>query len=172
MLLMGTFENACRPDVQEDFNLGCYAGGLTYPQGNEAPTVPPATSGGFAQAQVRLLLSYDFLFNPKMSVGLRAGYALLGAPTDFVPIHAEARFTYWFLGNDQPGLRPYVHAGGGYADVQGMVVRPGVVTCNPPGSQNCETWDIQIYQRTGPFFGMIGGGAVYAFSKNMGLQLN
>lgn len=169
-LLMGTFENACRPDVQDEFNLGCYALGDKYPLYNdEAPTVPPGTAGGFAPAQIRLLLSYDFAFHPKMSVGLRAGYALLGSPMDFVPIHAEARFGYWFLGNDQPGLRPYVHVGGGYAQVDGLVVRPGVESCRPQG---CENLDINIYQRTGPFFGMLGGGAVYAFSRSLGVQLN
>lgn len=170
MLLMGTFQNACVESVQDEFNLHCYAAGDTYPyHADEAPTVQPGTQGGFAPAQVRLMLSYEYTFHPKMSAGLRAGYAVTGPPASFIPINVEARFSYYFLGNDAPGFRPYAHAGAGYADVQGLVVRPDVQSCRANGQ--CETLDISVYQRTGPFFVTAGAGFVYTFGR-IGVQAN
>jgi hypothetical protein len=169
-MMMGSFKDACALDVQDRNNLACYALGDSYPLEGESPQVPPGTSGGFAPAQIRALLSYELMLGDKMSLGLRAGYAFNGPPKSFLPVHAEGRFSYYFLGNDKPGLRPYAHLGGGLADVQGLVTKNNVTSCFAPG--DCSDLNIKIYQQSGPVFVTAGGGAVFAFSDRLGLQLN
>src|SRR5690606_2024040 len=91
-------------------------------------------------------------------------------PTDFLPVHLEGRFAYYFSPLTQKGLRPYVHGGAGLADVHGLVTKSNVESCFPNGA--CDDVNIKIYQRSGPAFVTLGGGAVYAFTRNMGLQAN
>lgn len=171
-MMMGSFRDACALDVQDRNNLACYAAGDVYPFfDGEQPQVPPGTSGGFAPAQIRALLSYELMLGEKMSLGLRAGYAFNGPPKSFLPVHAEGRFSYYFLGNSKPGLRPYGHLGAGLADVQGLVLKKDVTTCTN-GVCEPEPVDIRIYQQSGPVFVTAGGGAVFAFSNRLGLQLN
>jgi hypothetical protein len=159
------------------------------------------------------LLSYDRVLLPNITVGARAGYAIGGGPAPeggaaFLPIHAELRGAYWFGSNPfgSKGLRPYVHAGGGMAQVDAKL-DVTVLDCNgiaapPPGDPTdptlpgvevdirdddprvgpCldRTGDSRIhlqrtldaYKKLGQGFATIGGGAVYAFAENMGVQLN
>lgn len=174
LLMMGNFRNACDPAVQDRSNVSCYALGDPYPLPgvNESPEIPPSVKSGFTPAQIRVLLSYEFLFNSKMSVGLRAGYALQGAPEDFLPVHAEARFSYYFLGNEGAGFHPYVHAGGGLGDVHGLVLKKDVVTCVDGVCDQANPLDIKIYQNSGPVFGTVGAGALWRFTEKVGLKLN
>jgi hypothetical protein len=80
--------------------------------------------GGLALATTRFLLSYDFAFHRQFTAGARAGFAIRGSPdkdTPFLPLHVEARLTFWILDLTQKGFRPYVSLGGGLAQVDTKV---------------------------------------------------
>jgi len=108
----------------------------------------------------------------------------------FLPYHLEARISHWFgSGVAKPGARFYVHAGGGLAQVDAKVETP-VKDCGlyaPRGSPEyaaCAGGQIpasdpalrevklDAWKKLGKVFGTVGGGAVYAFSEGLGLQLN
>src|SRR5512142_2667523 len=89
---------------------------------------------GAALATLRFLLSLDYALTPNITVGGRAGYAARGGPpsikytdgvpqksTSFFPFHVEVRAAYWFRPLSMPGLHPYIHIGGGMAQVDGKV---------------------------------------------------
>jgi hypothetical protein len=109
----------------------------------------------------------------------------------FLPFHAELRVSYWFgqgaLG--KKGLRPYVFGGGGMAQVDAKV-QVTVYDCSsldvngkPPGA-GCETaakgFDqasltqkrIDAWKKLGQGFVAAGGGAVFAFTPQLGVQAN
>lgn len=70
----------------------------------------------------RVLLSYERVLSERLSLGARLGYAFGGGPTtvtgeSFLPLHAEGRLSYWLIPTSAEGLRPYVHLGGGIAQV-------------------------------------------------------
>ncbi|HMR10707.1 MAG TPA: hypothetical protein PKA88_33245, partial [Polyangiaceae bacterium] len=124
------------------------------------------------------------------------GFAIGGGPAaggnkdvKFLPIHGELRGSYWF--GKEPfskvGLRPYIHAGGGVAQVDAKL--PVTVRDCADGQKNpdtssgkyvaCRTGNAQgapleldAYKKLGQSFVTIGGGAMYALSPNSGLQLN
>lgn len=177
VLQIGNFSRPCDPDVENQ--VSCFAFGEPYPSliGTdnvlERPTVAPRLVSGFAPAQIRALLSYEFMFHDNMSVGVRAGFAFQGAPKDFLPVHAEARFSYYFLGNTGTGFHPYAHAGGGLADVQGLVQKNNVESCRQDGAgQICDTLNIKMYQKSGPIFATVGAGALWNFTPRLGLKIN
>ncbi len=91
-------------------------------------------NSGIAMATVRALLSLDYALTPNVTIGGRAGMAFHGGPpsikytggvpsqtTTFLPVHIEARGTYWFKALSMPGIHPYIHVGGGMAQVDGKV---------------------------------------------------
>jgi hypothetical protein len=84
----------------------------------------------------------------------------------FLPFHVEARFSYWFGKNAlaRKGLRPYLHAGGGMAQVDARVV---VRAQDKYGRTDVDAW-----KKLGQGFVTLGGGLVYAFTPSLGLQLN
>lgn len=172
LMAMGSFKDACARDVQDRNNLACYALGVPYPAfEGEHPEVPPGTDAGFAPAQIRALLGYELMLGDKLSFGVRAGWSFNGPPKDFLPVYAEGRLSYYFLGNTQPRFRPYAHVGGGLADLQGLVTQPNVVNCQSPGVCD-EEFNIKIYQKSGPVFVTVGGGGVIGLTDALGLQLN
>jgi hypothetical protein len=156
------------------------------------------------------LVSFDRALTRNITLGLRAGFAFSGGPpagkndtsagTAFLPLHAEARLSYWFgqspLG--RKGFRPYVHIGGGVAQVDAKVKEPinDCTSGNLPkddGSQTaprylCSTGQagnynpadpaqvppmtLDAWKKLGQAFVTGGGGVVYAFKENMGVQLN
>ncbi len=102
---------------------------------------PPGYAGnvnsGVKLATVRALLSVDYALTPNVTVGGRVGMAFNGGPpsikynngvpsqtTKFFPIHAEARAAYWFKALSVKGFHPYIHIGGGVAQVDGKVTVP------------------------------------------------
>lgn len=91
-------------------------------------------NSGVALATVRALLSLDYALTPNATIGGRAGMAFHGGPpsikytagvpsqtTSFLPVHAELRAAYWFKALSIPGIHPYIHVGGGLAQVDGKV---------------------------------------------------
>jgi hypothetical protein len=153
---------------------------------------------GFGGATMRILASFDRqLLVPNLTLGIRAGFAFNGSPTSnngtsFLPIHGEARAQYFF-GKDplaKKGLRPYVHAGGGVAQVDAKLPVTAVDCAGAPGDngprratqaefEQCMDRnaagvkvDLDAYKRLGQGFATIGGGAVFAITPRFGLQLN
>ncbi len=130
----------------------------------------------FALGTMRALVGYDRLLAPNMLLGARIGYAFYGGgpavgATKFQPLHAEARFTY-YIGKgvmSRPGVRPYVYAGGGMAQVDGKV--PGVPVSNddPTASKGIT---VDAYRKMGTTFAGAGGGIVYAINKKGGVILD
>jgi hypothetical protein len=100
--------------------------GAQYPAGHYGEPYPGSgIATGAALATTRFLASYDFAFTEHLTAGVRAGFAIGGGPpageTSFLPLHLEVRGTYWITSLANAGLRPYVHAGGGVAQVDAKV---------------------------------------------------
>jgi hypothetical protein len=118
-----------------------------------------------------------------------------------MPLHAEGRLSYWFLGLADRPFRPYVHLGGGLAqvDVKAKVVpkdcTPDQGGAAPRGDQptsldafvDCSkaqgeydsannpdlpTVTLDAYRRLGQGFVAAGGGVLFAVSGSVGAQLN
>jgi len=194
----------------------CYnAGSQSLPYGGP-PYPGTGVATGTAVATQRILLSYDRAFTANFMAGLRLGYALGGGPPAildnggnddpsddkkiaFLPVHAELRLSYWFgqgaLG--KKGLRPYVFAGGGMAQVDAKVA----VTVYDCGNKNAmgDSLDaagniingkecaaggtsitrnslaqkkVDAWKKLGQGFATAGGGLVYAINAQLGIQAN
>ncbi len=117
--------------------------------------------GGIVMATTRFLLGFDRVLMPNLTVGLRAGFAIRGAPEDFVPFHAEARAAYW-LGADpfgRPGFRPYGFLGAGIGEVDAtMPVKDGTGATH-------DAW-----RQAGLNFVAIGPGVVFAVERGFGIS--
>jgi hypothetical protein len=199
-------DDVCSPESQANNGFACFQDdGFQY-IGFPQPGTANRIQSGMALATTRFLLSYDRVLLPNITIGARAGYAIGGGPAPeggaaFLPIHAELRGAYWFGSNPfgSKGLRPYVHAGGGMAQVDAKL-EVTLLDCssvanaaggfdedihlddpNDPRMDPClnaETGDgflqrrLDAYKKLGQGFATIGGGAVYAFAENMGVQLN
>ncbi len=166
LLYQPSVDDACGPDADR---TSCFVGGEEFPAANERPYTSQSTATGFAPAQLRILLSYDYALTPNMTVGARLGYALFGAPKDFLPAHAEARFAYYFRGLNQKGIRPYVHVGGGMAEVNGHIKKTGVGS-EYNGAPSVA--DVDLYTKAGLGFAELGGGLLWGFTESFGMQLN
>lgn len=181
LLYQGGNSDACGADST---NTSCFALGSEFPiQGEiprnraDGPPVGQKTATGFAPGQIRFLLSYDYAFSPSMMIGLRAGYAIMGAPKDFLPVQAEARFRYYFSGLDSASFRPYVGIGGGMAEVNGRVKKTGVKSSETdkstvdPGDDD-PPLDVDIYTQAGTGFAGINAGVLWGLSDHFNLELN
>lgn len=115
-----------------EFDCVTTQSGRTYPgalpenialEGGEPGDPYPGTSiGGFARGSMRVMLSYDRSVLSKVTVGGRLGVAFNGAPSGvdqpaFLPIHLEARASYWLFGTAPARVQPFVFVGGGLAQV-------------------------------------------------------
>jgi hypothetical protein len=156
---------------------------------------------GTVLATQRILLSYDRAFSPNFTAGLRLGYALGGGPPaiknfdennqpsgkiNFLPFHGEARLTYWFGQGAlaKKGLRPYAFLGGGMAQVDAKV-KVNIYDCSgtaaSPSPQGCPSGQVtgaipkrtvDAWKKLGQGFLALGGGIVYAFTPQLGVQAN
>jgi hypothetical protein len=206
--------DVCTQSAQANENFACYYGGRgertaayidePYP-GTHTSTSPVA-------ATTRILVSYDRAITSHFLAGVRVGYAFGGGPPagrdlvydnsgrivrivaegqSFFPFHLEARASYWFGAGalTRKGFRPYVHAGGGLAQVDGKVVvsvkdcglyaaqgTPAYSECAagtvPSNSPRLRSVDLDAWKKIGRAFITMGGGVVYAFTETLGAQLN
>ena len=197
--------NVCGADARANQGYACYQAGSSDQPYNGDPAPGAGIATGTVLATRRLLLSFDRAIMPNITVGARVGLAIGGGPpagkslkadgsvdapgTKFLPFHGEVRVAYWFgkgvLG--KKGLRPYVHVGGGVAQVDGKV-KVKVADCSPlaepaysqcvqgqkPGLDEAGQHQLQLdaWRKMGQGFITIGGGAVYAIKENFGAQLN
>jgi hypothetical protein len=193
----------------ENTNFECFASGAEAPYPAELPAAVsgqpgelgdayPGTgiSSGAAMGTLRALLSYDHALGERISLGIRLGYAFGGGPAtlggrSFLPVHAEGRAHYWLRALSTTGWHPYLHVGGGLAQVdikKGDVtvrdcsqesVRQAFLDCiaatNAYDSANTPqlpTKTLDAYRKLGNAFVTAGGGVLLPLGQSTALQLN
>ena len=183
--------DVCSDDARKNQGFSCFPEGTdTEYQGQPFPGA--GISSGTVIATRLLLVSFDHAFTPNITLGARVGFAFSGGPpangNKFLPFHGELRVSYWFGKSPlaKKGLRPYVHLGGGIAQVDGRV-KVTVADCEPIMNNNvynaCVKGDpsvkaattgvpMDVWRKMGQEFITAGGGAMYAFTENIGAQLN
>jgi hypothetical protein len=185
--------DVCSKASRENDGYSCFLEGTETPYlGNPYPGAGIST--GTVIATRRLLLSFDRALNPNLTLGARLGFAFSGGPAangkSFLPFHGELRLAYWFgkAALAKKGLRPYVHAGGGIAQVDGRV-KVKVADCEPitdnaiynqcikgeggpPVHEATTPTPMDVWRKMGQGFATFGGGLVYAFTPTLGAQLN
>jgi hypothetical protein len=189
-----------------DYN--CFSGGSNpypgeLPQGTaqspgELGDPYPGTgiSSGAALGTMRVLASYGRVLSEHFMAEGRAGFAFNGGPatragSSFLPVHAELRASYWLRGVAASGLRPYLHLGGGLAQVDVKMSNVSVRDCSQLSERNAfldcinaeGSYDsannpqlpeqqLEAYRKLGQAFVTTGGGVVMALSEKTGLQFN
>jgi hypothetical protein len=185
----------------------CYASETPFPEplpfdvadpDGELGDVYPGTGigSGAAAGTMRALLSYDRAFTDKIMAGARLGFAFRGGPETadgraFLPVHAEGRLSYWPLGLSTSSLRPYLHIGGGIAQVDVKVGNVTVQDCSEQAPReeflDCieaqDAYDsanefelpektVDAYRKLGNGFVTTGGGVLFPLSESTAIQLN
>jgi len=207
--------DVCTQNSQANDDFACYYAGSRSGAYIDEPYPGVESNTTLVFATTRLLLSFDRALTENLLLGARIGYAFGGGPPSgrdvvyegrriasvvseglaFFPFHLEVRASYWFGSTPlaKPGLRPYVHLGGGLAQVDakiGVTVKDcGLVevptdpeyarlyaACADgsldPNDQHLREAKLDAWKKLGQGFVTIGGGAVYAFTSDLGLQLN
>ena len=149
---------------------------------------------GLALGSMRVLASYDRVIGKNITIGGRVGFAFNGGPApaggnSFLPLHLEPRIGYWF-GQDafsRKGLRPFIHGGGGLAQVDAKLtvkVRDCGQLANGTAAGQTQfdscvqgnadpnghaPLSLDAYKKLGQGFISVGGGAMWAFSPNVGV---
>lgn len=155
--------NLCGAHRETGYGSQCFdSAGERYIHGNNAagnplPDAPGVAGSGLAPGQLRLKVGYDFAFSRHFSVGARVGFGFLNTRPDFLPVSAEARITYHITALSDSGFRPYLYAGGGLGEVNGMVQSRGY----------------NIYRFNDPPVMIVpGAGFVVALQPNLGLKFD
>jgi hypothetical protein len=190
----------------QDFDCFAAGGEAPYPAALPAGVGDPGELGdvypgtgigtGAAGGSLRALLSYDYVFSERVSTGLRLGYAFGGGPETldgrgFLPVHAEGRVSYWLRGSQARGWRPYLHLGGGIAQVDlkksDLVVRdcseeasrPAFFDCiqangqyDPVNEPELPEKRLDVYRKLGNAFLTGGGGVLLPLGAHAGLQMS
>lgn len=151
---------------------------------------------GASAGTLRAMFSYDHAFADRVSAGVRLGYAFGGGPETsdgrrFLPVHAEARLHYWLGGLSAKGPRPYVHLGGGIAQVDIKKSSVTVRDCSEEAGRQAfldciaarDAYDsandpdlpektLDAYRKLGNGFVTAGGGVLFSLGANAALQVN
>ena len=169
----------CGSDQPEE--LSCFRAGDVY----RDPTVTRTAgdggevAGGFRPGTTRLLIGYDRVLFPNISLGARLGYAIGGGPAEpggasFVPFHAEVRGTYWFMPLEVGNLRPFAMLGAGLAQVDSSVSTEvvdqsaqGQIPVDDQGRPQASR--VTVWKKTGTTFASLGAGAMYPLSDHGGI---
>jgi hypothetical protein len=197
-------KDVCRANQSE---YDCYL------EGTDTPYPPPLPDGigqpgepgdaypgagvsdGLAGGSMRVLVSYDRALASDLTLGARAGLAFGGGPSRpgasaFLPVHAELRLGYWFLGLAQKPVRPYAHLAGGLAQVD-LRTKVVVSDCSTESSYNefldcieasgnydsandpdLPSRNLDAYKKLGRGFAGAGAGVVFAATDTVSAQLN
>jgi hypothetical protein len=161
--------------------LSCYRAGDVYrdPVAEGSAGDGGEVSGGFRPATTRLIIGYDRVIFPNISLGARLGYAIGGGPAEpggasFVPFHAELRGAYWFAPLEVGKIRPYAALGAGLAQVDSSVTTEvvdrsatGQIPVNAQGEP--EASRVTVWKKTGTTFASLGGGAMYPLNEKGGI---
>jgi len=128
------------------------------------------SGGGALPGMLRLLVGFDRVVHPHLSLGIRVGSVISGkAPTlandqSVLGFHGEARVALW-IGPDvfsHAGLRPYVFLSGGIAEADGRIVVDFTVP------RDSTTYKLDAWKRSGHSFVGPGLGVQAAFTKYSG----
>jgi hypothetical protein len=165
MLLLSSATEVCAN--QTDYTC-FYSNNSQYGTNGEQPTPDrDQVSGGFGLATTRILVGFDRLFGENLTLGVKLGYAFNGGPAAeggkaFLPVHAEARVAYFFGKNPfgATGIRPYVTANGGVAQIDARVT---VQVTDQLGQSNLAAW-----KKGGTSFVGAGVGAMWLTSPGSG----
>jgi hypothetical protein len=204
--------DVCTQESQATEDFACYYAGSRSGAYVDEPYPGTESSTSLVLATTRILVSYDRALSANLLAGVRVGYALGGGPPSgrdvvydssgrvvdvvaeglsFLPYHAEARASYWFGAGalSRVGFRPYVHLGGGLAQVDANLVvsvedcglvapreDPAYAECAsgrmPANDPRLRTVELDAWKKLGQGFVTIGGGTAYAFTRDLGAQLN
>jgi hypothetical protein len=189
-LFLPASKAACAPNA----TYGCYYGGGAYRDPNDIPAGMDLdgdgvnegagkVNGGIALGTLRVMLGGDYAFSPHVVAGIKLGFAFLGAPQEktataqgpaFLPLHAEARVSYWFgdgIGNGT--IRPFAAISGGLAQVD---ARAQIQITDPAYAMDCEGQppqclerSVDAWRKTGVAFASVSGGALYAIGTDHGI---
>lgn len=186
--LASASKSVCGDRSQRDGDFFCYNRGEdTIETGatantNRLPMTDANASGntaaGFRLATVRVTLSVDRVLTEHLSLGGRLGWAFLGGPRAlefgadgsprqagrFLPIHAEARATYWLFSLAEPGFHPSLHLSAGLAEVDASTPINARLVGNP---RKLDAW-----RRMGPVFVGGGMGLLYGFNARYGVRFD
>jgi hypothetical protein len=171
-LLLPYANNACAGGT----GYTCFGSGGSYYANLPLAGADDEIGGGVALATSRVLLGYDRSLGENFTVGARIGYALGGGPqrpgaSSFLPIHLEARTTYWFGSNPlaRSGFRFFALAAGGMAQIDASV--PVDVYANLQAYESQQSQDYRAWKKTGLAFVALGGGSMYAITPSTGVVL-
>jgi hypothetical protein len=171
-LLMPSASDACSGGT----GYTCFGSDGTYYADQPLAGADDQVNGGIRFATMRVLFGYDRAFAENFMVGTRLGFAIGGGPqrptaASFMPLHIEARGTYWF-GKDplaRAGFRFFVLAAGGSAQIDASV--PVDVYASPGAYMSGQSQNYQAWKKTGLGFVAVGGGAMYAITPATGITL-
>lgn len=179
-LMFSGESGVCAAGAAEE--LSCYRSGDVYrdPLAEGTAGDGGEVAGGFRPATTRLLIGYDRVLFPNISVGVRLGYALGGGPSEpggasFVPFHAELRGAYWFAPMEVGKVRPFATLGGGLAQVDSSVSTE-VVDRGPQGQipvgddGQPRASRVTVWKKTGTTFASLGAGAMYPLNDHGGIS--
>lgn len=152
--------------------------------------------GGVGVGTMRVLIEYDHALSERASIAGRLGFAFGGSPTPldgdgFLPLHLEAMLRYWPRGQWAPGLRPYLHFGGGVAEVDLDAKDLSVRDCTeepsrtafldciaaqgdyaPENDPQLPERSIDAFRKLGDVFASAGAGLLVPVSARLALQLD
>lgn len=175
IVLMKATEDACSPTGQHSGEFGCYYSGGQQYVGTPEPDANADVTGGFALGSMRALIGYDRVVGSRFQVGARLGFAFLGNQThttggDFLPYHASGRFAFFFGSApfESTGVKPFVYATGGLAQVVGRVTN--AIRDAESGGEPVKKLD--TYERAGIYFAGLGGGLHYAVSQELAMIID
>jgi hypothetical protein len=144
----------------------------------------------------RVLLSYERVLSERVSVGGRLGYAFGGGPQTpegrgFLPLHFEGRLSYWLRAISATGVRPYLHLGGGIAQVDLKKSDLTVQDCSTEPSRDAflacigardaynaanrpelPQMRLDAYRKLGNAFITTGGGTLVGLGGDTALQIH
>jgi hypothetical protein len=171
-LLMPSASNACAGGT----GYTCFGSDGSYYANLPLAGADDDIGGGLAVATSRILFGYDRALGENVTIGVRLGYALGGGPqrpgaNSFLPIHAEARATYWFGSNplSRSGFRFFALAAGGMAQIDASV--PVDVYANMQAYDSQQSQEYRAWKKTGLAFLALGGGGMYAITPSTGVAL-
>jgi hypothetical protein len=173
MLIYGATTGVCSGGNQYQCFLGneSFTGEIYEGAGNQLQS-------GVGFATRRILVGYDRRFGENITLGARLGFAFGGSPkattpnaTEFLPLHAELRASYWL--GDKPfagdGLRPYLGLAGGIAEVDGHVVVE--YFASQQGATDGNKGKLDAWRKTGNTMVALHAGAAYAFTPDHALLI-
>ncbi len=101
---------------------GPLPGDIALQPGEPGDPYPGSSIGGAAGGTLRVLLSYDRVVLSKLTLGGRIGVAFNAGSSGtgssaFLPLHLEARASYWLFGTEHARVQPFIFVAGGMAQV-------------------------------------------------------